>query len=193
MTLPPQLTLLRVFLTFLTPGLMRAPGAPAASAALGCFVVASATDWLDGFLARRWRQTSASGALLDPIADKILVLGVLAAFVWLGRAPSWLVAAIALRDVAVTATRLAAVRRGVVLSAAPEGKLKTVIQMGTIVLMFVALILDAGDPPSRRAWLASDILAGLWATLGLTLVSGAVFFWRLRTGLGRPAGPREGR
>ncbi|PIQ83784.1 MAG: CDP-diacylglycerol--glycerol-3-phosphate 3-phosphatidyltransferase, partial [Candidatus Omnitrophica bacterium CG11_big_fil_rev_8_21_14_0_20_63_9] len=81
MTLPTKLTVLRIFLTFLTMALLFVPGPAAKAWALAGFIVASLTDWLDGWLARRWNQMSPLGALLDPIADKVLVLGVFLAFV----------------------------------------------------------------------------------------------------------------
>src|SRR3989338_6519918 len=73
MTLPTQLTFLRFLLAFLIMGLLVVPGLPAKMAALVCFLAAGLTDWVDGWLARRLRQVSPLGALLDPIADKVLV------------------------------------------------------------------------------------------------------------------------
>ena len=186
MTLPTKLSVLRILLTFLIMALLFLPGWIAKSAALASFLLAALTDWLDGYLARRWRQTSPMGALLDPIADKVLVLGTLLAFVQLALVPAWMVLVIALREFLITGVRLFAASRGLVLSATKEGKHKTVSQMVTIVVILAALIvreLPAGARASGPWTAAIDwvILGCLWVTVILTVVSGAVFFWRHRT------------
>ena len=84
-----------------------------------------ATDQIDGWLARRRNQTSAFGSLLDPIADKVLVLATLVMLIEEGVAPGWMVAAIVAREIAVSGLRLAAIERGVVMGARDLGKLKT--------------------------------------------------------------------
>lgn len=93
--------------------------------ATALFAVAMATDWLDGRLARRSGRTSALGSLLDPIADKVLVLSVLIVLIEPGPFPGWMVAAIVAREFLVSGLRLAALERGVVLHARDLGKLKT--------------------------------------------------------------------
>jgi len=92
--------------------------------ATAVFVVAMLTDWLDGWWARRSGASSDLGRLLDPIADKLLVLAALVMLV--GRVlPAWIVAAIVVREILVSGLRLAALQRGIVLSARDLGKLKT--------------------------------------------------------------------
>ena len=92
--------------------------------ATGVFVVAMATDWVDGWWARRTGHTSDLGRLLDPVADKLLVMAALIMLV--GRVlPAWMVAAIIAREFLVTGLRLAAIERGVVIGARDLGKLKT--------------------------------------------------------------------
>src|SRR5215471_656652 len=93
--------------------------------ATAVFCIAMTTDWFDGRLARRHGRTSPLGSLLDPIADKVLVLGALVMLVEQGVAPGWMVAAIVVREVLVTGLRQAAIERGVVLAARDLGKLKT--------------------------------------------------------------------
>src|ERR671910_2542283 len=93
--------------------------------ATGLFAVAMATDWFDGRIARRTGRTSAMGSLLDPVADKVLVLAVLIVLVGRDVFPGWMVAAIVAREFLVSGLRLAALERGVVLSARDLGKLKT--------------------------------------------------------------------
>jgi CDP-diacylglycerol---glycerol-3-phosphate 3-phosphatidyltransferase len=93
--------------------------------ATAVFAAAMATDWLDGRIARRSGHTSRLGTLLDPIADKVLVLAMLIALVGRGVFAGWIVAAIVARELLVSGLRLAALERGVVLAARDLGKLKT--------------------------------------------------------------------
>ena len=197
MTLPTKLSFLRILLTFAIMGCLFVPGWIPKAAALALFLAASLTDWLDGYLARRWSQASALGALVDPIADKVLVLGTFLAFVQLRRIPAWMVLIILLRELLITGVRMFAASRGIVLAAAREGKHKTVSQMATLVVIFVALVLEefpgtAGMSAQGRAVLAWTVLGCLWVTMGLTVVSGTTFFWRHRTLL-KDAATKSGR
>ena len=185
MTLPTKLTCLRLVLTFIVMALLFVAGAAAKALALGLFLLAAATDWLDGLLARRWGQISPLGALLDPIADKVLVLGLFLAFVQLRVIPAWMVLIILLRELVITGVRLVAASRHVVLSADREGKHKTVSQMVTIfVVLAVMLAKEAAAPPglapSTVRLLDWTVRGCLWVTLVLTVYSGTLFFWRHR-------------
>jgi CDP-diacylglycerol---glycerol-3-phosphate 3-phosphatidyltransferase len=93
--------------------------------ATAVFAIAMATDWFDGRLARRSGRTSALGSLLDPVADKLLVLSVMIVLVDSGVFAGWMVAAIVARELLVSGLRLAALERGVVLEARDLGRLKT--------------------------------------------------------------------
>jgi CDP-diacylglycerol--glycerol-3-phosphate 3-phosphatidyltransferase len=93
--------------------------------ATAVFCVAMTTDWLDGRVARRRGRTSPLGSLLDPIADKVLVLGTLVMLVGERVVPAWMVAAIVVREVLITGLRQAAIERGIVIAARDLGKLKT--------------------------------------------------------------------
>jgi CDP-diacylglycerol--glycerol-3-phosphate 3-phosphatidyltransferase len=93
--------------------------------ATGLFALAMATDWFDGRLARRSGRTSALGSLLDPVADKLLVLTVMIVLVGRGVFTGWIVAAIVARELLVSGLRLAALERGVVLEARDLGRIKT--------------------------------------------------------------------
>jgi CDP-diacylglycerol---glycerol-3-phosphate 3-phosphatidyltransferase len=127
------------------------------------FAVAMATDWFDGRLARRWDRTSPLGSLLDPIADKVLVLSVLIVLVDDGVFPAWMVAAIVAREFLVSGLRLAALERGVVMHARDLGKLKTWAQ---------AVAAGVGGFAAAGAW---DQTAAWWAllvALVLTWLSG---------------------
>lgn len=184
MTLPTQLTVLRIVLTGLIMSLLFVPGLLAKVSALFLFALAALTDWLDGYLARRLNQVTALGILLDPIADKVLVLGVLVAFVQLRVVPAWMMLVILARELLITGVRLYAATRHVVLSAAKEGKHKTVSQMVAIILILTAFVVReafAGHPPAALDQLMTQGIAwALWITVGLTIISGASFFWRHR-------------
>src|SRR5437763_11451101 len=131
--------------------------------ATAVFCVAMTTDWFDGRLARRQGRATSVGTLLDPIADKILVLAVLVMLIEQGVAPAWMVAAIVVREVLVTGLRQAAIERGVVLAARDLGKLKTWAQA---VAAAVAGFAAAGAWTDRAAWWA------LLVAVILTWVSG---------------------
>jgi CDP-diacylglycerol--glycerol-3-phosphate 3-phosphatidyltransferase len=131
--------------------------------ATALFVVAMATDWFDGRIARSRADSSPLGSLLDPVADKILVLAVLIVLVGEGVAPGWLVAAIVAREFLVSGLRLAALERGVVIAARDLGKLKTWSQA---VAAAIAGFAAAGAWSEDVAWWA------LLVALALTWVSG---------------------
>jgi CDP-diacylglycerol--glycerol-3-phosphate 3-phosphatidyltransferase len=131
--------------------------------ATALFAVAMATDWVDGWLARRSGSSSAMGSLLDPVADKILVLSVLIVLLGEGIFTGWVVAAIVAREFLVSGLRLAALERGVVLGARDLGKLKTGTQsVAAIVGGFAA----GGSIDESIAWWA------LIVALVVTWVSG---------------------
>ncbi|MBI3321624.1 MAG: CDP-diacylglycerol--glycerol-3-phosphate 3-phosphatidyltransferase [Candidatus Omnitrophica bacterium] len=183
MTIPTKLTCLRMILTFLIVALLYLPGWLAKAFALGGFVLAGATDWLDGYLARRWNQVSPLGALLDPIADKVLVLGTFLAFVQLHLIPAWMVLIIALREFVITGVRLFAASRQIVLPAAKEGKHKTVSQMGAIIVILIVLVVQEFlGPASLSEWMRSamqaTVLGCMAAATLLTIISGTTFVWR---------------
>ncbi len=132
-------------------------------AATAVFAVAMATDWFDGRIARRRGHTSALGSLLDPIADKILVLSVLVTLIDQDVFPGWMVAAIVAREFLVSGLRLAALERGVVIRARDLGKLKTWAQ---------ALAAGLGGFAAAGAWPHSVAWWALLVALVLTWVSG---------------------
>lgn len=131
--------------------------------ATAAFCVAMTTDWFDGRLARRHGHASPIGSLLDPIADKVLVLAVLVMLVGEGVVPAWMVAAIVLREVLITGLRQAAIERGVVLAARDLGKLKTWAQ---------ALAAALGGFAAAGAWSDSVAWWSLLVAVVLTWVSG---------------------
>jgi CDP-diacylglycerol--glycerol-3-phosphate 3-phosphatidyltransferase len=161
-------TLLRVALVPVIAVLLFADGTAARWWAFGVFSVAAASDWFDGWVARRGLGTTTWGKLADPAADKLLIVGTLALLA-LGGEVSWLaVAVVVVREVAVTAQRSVLARRGVVMAASPYGKVKTVAQIVAIELYLF--------PPAPEP-LADAALA---VAVGLTIASGLEYVWRGR-------------
>ena len=131
--------------------------------ATALFIAAMATDQIDGWLARRQGRTTQLGSLLDPVADKVLVLATMVVLIDENIFPGWMVAAIVAREILVSGLRLAAVERGVVISARDLGKVKTWAQ---------AVAVAVGGFAAAGAW---DQTVAWWALLVavvLTWVSG---------------------
>lgn len=168
MNLPNALTLFRILLipVFMTLLLGALPYGEAL--AVGVFVLAAATDSLDGWFARRRRQVTTLGVFLDPLADKLLICAALLALIELDKLSAWVAMVILAREFAVSGLRMVAAARNLVIPASPWGKIKTASQM----LAIVALILEPGW--AIRGVRVSDILLGL-AVL-LTLGSGVDYF-----------------
>ena len=121
---------------------------PGRSIAFVLFILAALTDAFDGLLARKQGIVSDLGKLLDPIADKILVISVFTAFVQLGRVSTYILTIIIARELIVTGIRQVAAIRGTVIAASWFGKIKTVIQVVTlIVLIFEPIVANWLDPP----------------------------------------------
>ena len=144
--------------------------------ATAVFCVAMTTDWFDGRLARRQGRASSVGSLLDPIADKVLVLATLVMLVGAHVAPAWMVALIVVREVLITGLRQAAIERGVVISARDLGKLKTWAQ---------AIAAALGGFAAAGAWGTSVAWWALLVAVVLTWVSG-VDYARSAPSLFRP-------
>jgi len=132
------------------------------------FALASLTDFVDGYLARSRDSVTTFGKLMDPLADKLLIIAALVALVSLHRLPAWIAMVIITRELAVTVLRMGAGSAGVVIPANSFGKFKTVLQIVAI----LALIAFPGPP----AWV--DAL--LYVTVAVTVASGLDFFFGLR-------------
>ncbi len=131
--------------------------------ALTIFLLASLTDWIDGYLARKLNLVTNLGKFLDPLADKLLMMGGFVALVELGIAPAWIVILILSRELAITGFRVIAASEGLVIAAGASGKLKTVIQIFTIIV----LILNINA-------LLNDVF--LWLSAIITIYSGIEYF-----------------
>jgi CDP-diacylglycerol---glycerol-3-phosphate 3-phosphatidyltransferase len=169
LNLPNVLTVLRILLVpVLVAALLQEAGGGDALAA-GVFVLASLTDALDGWIARRRKSVSTFGKLMDPLADKLLITAALVSLVSLNRVSAWVAMVIIAREFAVTGLRQLAMEHGQVIPASLWGKLKTVFQ----VAMVLVLITVDNSP----AWV--DVL--VWVTTAITVISGADYFFGFRS------------
>jgi CDP-diacylglycerol--glycerol-3-phosphate 3-phosphatidyltransferase len=141
---------------------------------LGIFLVASITDLLDGIIARRTGTITVTGALLDPIADKLLISAAFISLVELGLAPSWMVTCIVGRELAVTALRMIALERGLPIAANRWGKAKMLAQVIAVSVLIVGKKL-------LGSWGLALGQVALWVALVLTLISMVVYFWQNRS------------
>ena len=149
--------------------------------AAALLAIGAATDWLDGFVARRSSTVTAVGASLDLVADKVLVAVVLIALVQVGLLPGWWAAIVISREMAVTGLRAQAAERGIAIPAGRVGKLKTGV---TFIALLVLLVWQS---------IVSDIL--LWLALALTVYSGAEYLYsgmrKIREASNAPASQPE--
>ncbi|MFB3854541.1 MAG: CDP-diacylglycerol--glycerol-3-phosphate 3-phosphatidyltransferase [Vicinamibacterales bacterium] len=179
--LPNAITLTRIFLvpllvvvllTRFQPPLVL--GVPRDVLGAAIFAVASLTDWLDGFVARRRKQVTPLGQMLDPLADKLLTAAAFISLVQMGLAPAWMVAVIVGREIAVTGLRSLAYARGGSLVASPLGKTKMVAQ----VVAILALILGRNN---GELFVAGQ--AALWVVLVAAVVSAVDYYRRFTRAL----------
>ncbi|MEW6321547.1 MAG: CDP-diacylglycerol--glycerol-3-phosphate 3-phosphatidyltransferase [Acidobacteriota bacterium] len=177
MNLPNSLTVARIFLVPILVVVMltefpgrQVLGLPVELAAAAIFGLASLTDWLDGYLARRRQQVTWLGQVLDPIADKLLISATLVSLVQLELAPAWMVAVIIGREFAVTALRSFAHTRGITMPASGLGKLKMVSQVVAILLLLFGW--------ARWPVFTELGQAALWLVVVTALTSGVDYYRR---------------
>jgi len=132
------------------------------------FILASLTDMFDGMIARKYNLVTNFGKIMDPLADKILVVAALVCLVQLGDVPAWMVIVILAREFAVTGLRTAAAAQGIVIAAGTTGKIKTILQM----IAIPALLLQ-NWPFSYIGFPFAQIM--LWASLIMTVISGVEY------------------
>jgi len=173
MNVPNALTISRIFLTPLLLTVLLTQTFPHKEIiAVTIVLIAAATDWFDGYLARRLQQVSNVGMLLDPIADKLLVSSVLISMVETHQVAAWMVVIIVGREFAVTGLRSIAQAAGTTIAASDLGKTKMVMQIVAIVsLLLVPLV--------RIAWLVAQISLYLVVIFALTsAVNYFIKFWK---------------
>ena len=170
MNLPNKLTLLRIILVPVFIVVLMT-GHYYISAVI--FVVASLTDMLDGKIARKYDLVTDFGKLMDPLADKLLVMSALICLVQLGDIPGWMAIVILGREFAITGLRTVAASSGVVIAAGWTGKIKTVLQMIAVVLILLR------NWPFVYLGIPMDQIV-LWAAVVMTIVSGAEYIIKNR-------------
>ncbi|MFW9604018.1 MAG: CDP-diacylglycerol--glycerol-3-phosphate 3-phosphatidyltransferase [Trichlorobacter sp.] len=131
--LPNIVTLLRVACVPLFVMFMLSPGRPEGFWAAVIFAFASATDWVDGYLARKTGTVTVFGKFLDPVADKLIVTAALIMMIPFGRVPAWMVLVVIARDIVIGGLRSVASSEGIVIDASDLGKLKTIFQLVALI------------------------------------------------------------
>jgi CDP-diacylglycerol--glycerol-3-phosphate 3-phosphatidyltransferase len=168
LNVPNVLTLVRIVaVPVLVVALLGAiPGGDALAAAV--FALAAVTDGLDGYIARSRGSVTTFGKLMDPLADKLLIVAALVSLVSLDRLQAWVAMVIISRELAVTGLRAIAAERGVVIAASWLGKLKTALQVAAVLALIVV----------NPAPLWADLL--VYAAVAATVISGVDYFFGLR-------------
>ncbi|MBW4655995.1 MAG: CDP-diacylglycerol--glycerol-3-phosphate 3-phosphatidyltransferase [Kaiparowitsia implicata GSE-PSE-MK54-09C] len=161
MNLPNLITLSRLLGVPFLLWLLVQPTAQQRWIALGVFLIAAGTDWLDGYLARRLNQITDLGKFLDPLVDKLLVFAPFLSLIELGQVPAWSVFLILARELTIAGWR---VNQPKISGANLWGKLKTVSQIGAIALLIA--------PPTAESAIAQ---IAYWSAVVLTLISGAIY------------------
>ncbi len=142
------------------------------------FAIAASTDGLDGYIARARQSVTSFGRVMDPIADKLLIVAALISLVSLDRVAAWVAMVIIAREFAVSGLRIWTGQQGVSIPSSPLGKLKTVVQVAAVLALIAA-----SDPDA--AW----VLVLLYVAVAITVVSGLQYFVFARRGVDRA---REG-
>lgn len=182
MNLPNKITLARIALTFVFMFFLFSKGVAFKVLALVTFMAAALTDYIDGFLAKKFGDTTNFGKLMDPIADKVLTLAAFLAFVEMELIPAWMVVIIIMRELIITGLRIMAVMNHEVLPAGRGGKHKTVSQMASIIVILIFIVFkeigvrDYGFwDASFEYWYKQLIFILMLITVTLTIVSGVSY------------------
>ena len=177
MNIPNQLTIARFWMAAILLICLSQESIVSYTISLVLFIVAMATDALDGWLARNKYGCTTFGKLMDPLADKVLVAVAFLGLAEQGLYAMWMVALIIAREFMVTGLRLLLVEKQVVLAADRWGKIKTVMQMGAILIGLMGLVGDA------LGWFSATSSLFFWiglVTVLITLFSGVLYFYRNR-------------
>lgn len=189
MNIPNQITVARLILTLLFVVAISYDFTFQGLVAFSIFVIASFTDWLDGYLARKWNQTTDFGKLLDPLADKILVTSALFFLVYVDLVPLWMAILMVSREFLITGLRLIATAKGVVLAAERTGKHKTISQLVAILIALAYLSVEEIQFHMQdRTFFPETVIYGIdkliilsfWIATLLTIASGFLYFQKNR-------------
>ena len=169
MNLPNSLTIIRIFLVPVLAVVLLSRGENFALWGAAIIVGAAMTDWLDGFFARRRQQITTLGVMLDPIADKLLIMAAFVSLVKLDLAPAWMVVIILGREFAVSGLRTIAAAEGFTIAASELGKAKMVLQVTAATLLILTVRYE-----SLRLWGKG----ALWLVVVFALISAVQYFTR---------------
>lgn len=171
MNIPNILTLLRIILipVFVLVLLIKIPYGDYIAAFI--FIIAALTDSLDGYLARKWKQITKLGIILDPLADKLLITAALISLVELGRIPGWIAIVILGREFAVSGLRAIKAEEGVIIPASKWGKAKTVSQIIAVLLVILEHLYDSFISFPIGTW-------AMYLAVAVTIYSGVEYFYR---------------
>jgi CDP-diacylglycerol--glycerol-3-phosphate 3-phosphatidyltransferase len=183
-----RILLIPVFLVLLLSGIPEPYGDIGAAAV---FILAAATDKLDGYVARRNKQVTTLGQFLDPLADKLLIAAALIALVSQGRIAAWVAMLIIGREIAVSVLRIVGVSQGVSIPADRYGKLKTVLQ-----IVYVVYVLVPTDKIAELIHVSTDVATVIQWILAavvvvVTLASGVRYFMNARGVIRMPGSPQR--
>ncbi|HLN57489.1 MAG TPA: CDP-diacylglycerol--glycerol-3-phosphate 3-phosphatidyltransferase [Thermoanaerobaculia bacterium] len=165
--LPNALTLLRIFLVPFLVVVLLTKFDGREIVALAIFLLATATDFFDGWLARRRGEITTLGTLLDPIADKLLISAAFISLVELNLVPAWMVVVVVGREFAVTGLRSIAAGQGILISASGWGKAKMTSQITAVSLLILS---------ERYEWFLLPGKIALWIVVAIAIISGAQYF-----------------
>lgn len=173
MNLPNALTLLRIILVpiFVIFLLVKIPYGDYLAALV--FIVASFTDSLDGYLARKWKQVTKLGIILDPLADKLLITAALISLVELGKVAGWIAIVILGREFAVSGLRTIKAEEGIIIAASKLGKIKTISQILAVVLIIVQDLYPPLGALNIGNW-------AMYIAVVITIVSGIEYFYKFK-------------
>ena len=181
MNLPNILTISRVVLAIVLVFLLEEGSSTGNILAAIVFAIAASTDFYDGHLAKKKGVVSNFGKIMDPIADKILLLSTFGVFAHIGQIHWWMFIVIAIREILVTASRLVMMRQGQVLAAERAGKIKTVVQIVAVSAILLYLVAQQSEYCSfwfynvQRIWADVNYILMLVAVI-LTVYSGIDYF-----------------
>ena len=169
MNIPNSITIFRIILIPIIVVLMLTNIPYGGALAAAIFLFAALTDSLDGYLARRWKQTTKLGAILDPVADKLLITAALISLVELGKLSGWIAIVIIGREFAVTGLRVVKAEEGLVIPASKMGKLKTTSQVTAVMVIMLEQLIYPLAQLQLGQWI-------MYLAVIITLVSGIEYF-----------------
>lgn len=187
MNLPNKITVSRIILTVIFMFFLFQNGPIAKYLAFSAFSMASFTDLFDGYLARKHNIVTDLGKLLDPIADKILIISAFLAFVELEIIHAWMVVVIILREFLITGLRLFAAKEGRIIEAERAGKNKTISQITAIYFILAYIVIKETAVGYFNFWnqtldsrFKMGIMSFMYLTVAFTIVSGFSYLWQNR-------------